>query len=173
MIKRIVSVLILIFLLSGCSGGKIEPRLCGISFRAVMDYYNESYSFEGRISDEGVLTATMTEPQELKNLEFTLDSQGTIVNYKGLTFTPVEGSIPFCRMIDEFYSKISELINEQELTVNSDGAISRGKGAKEFTLTLTPLGLPQTLKMPDERFIVKFYNIQITNEDVNEQGKIS
>ncbi|MBO5199783.1 MAG: hypothetical protein J6B93_00730 [Clostridia bacterium] len=167
MLKRVISVFMLILLLAGCSGSKTEPSLCGISFRADMVYYNESYSFDGRISENGVLTALIIEPEELEGLEFTLDGKTTTVNYKGLIYTPVEGSMPFCRMIEDFYSPIRTLLDEEGPTADSDGNISRGKGADAFTLQLSPMGLPQTLKMPDDRFYVTFYNISV-NEDVNE-----
>ncbi len=165
MLKRVISVFMLVVLLAGCHGSKVEPQLCGISFRADMVYYNESYSFKGSISESGVLTALITEPEELEGLEFTLDGKATTVNYKGLTYTPVEGSMPFCRMIEDFYSPIRTLLSEDGLTADKDGVITRGKGTTGFTLHLSPMGLPQTLKMPDDRFFVTFYNISVSETD--------
>lgn len=126
--------MLLMVFLAGCSGGRIEPRLSGISFRADMVYYDESYGFDGSVSESGVLTAVMTQPQELEGLEFTLDGDSSVVNYKGLTFTPTEGSIPFCRMLEDFYSKISSLINQPDLTADKEGIITKGRGAEACTL---------------------------------------
>lgn len=164
--KKILSTLVVLMLLCSCSDGEITPHLCGISFKAEMLYYNESYSFSGELSKDGDLTAEITAPEELSDLVITISDEGTTVNYKGLTYTPVEGTMPFSAMLEEFYNPIKAAI-DTGLTASGDGKLTVGSGADKAEFTLSPTGLPQRLELPDERFSVTFYNVSV-KEDVND-----
>lgn len=163
--KALVSIL-LVITLCACSGGEIKPCLGGISFTAEMVYYNESYSFEGELSVEGELTAVMTAPEELKDLKFTLNAEGTVVDYKGITYTPTAGTMPFSKTMESFYAPVKEVL-QGGLTADSKGILTLGEGVEAATFTLSPTGLPQKLEIPDKRFCVTFYNVSLI-EDVND-----
>ncbi len=165
--KKIVSVLLVLFLLCSCSGGKeIEPQLRGITFTAEMNYYNEAYGFVGEILSDGTLKASITAPEELKDLNFTISGEGIMVEYKGLTYSPVEGNMPFAGVMEEVYAPIREVILS-DAAADSDGVLTGGAGVRAYTLTLSPTGLPQKLQIPDESFEIKFYNVSI-KEEVND-----
>lgn len=162
--KKICLVLTLVLLLCSCSSKReITPCLAGISFTAEIVYYNESYSLDGTISKSGELTAKMKEPEELSDLKIMISESGTVVDYKGLTYTPLEGTMPFAKVISELYKPIFETIKNETAVTSSDGIL---KG-ENFTFKLSPTGLPLELMIPDERFQVKFYNVTIC-EDVND-----
>ncbi len=161
--KRIVSVLLVLLLLCSCSSGKeTAPILKGIGFSAEMTYFNEAYSFDGEINGKGALTAQMTAPKELEGLKFTLSEGTTLVEYKGLVYSPVEGTMPFSKIIEDFYGAVG--LFGAETGSDADGVIKIGEGADEVVLTISPTGLPQKIEMPDERFAVTFYNTKILKE---------
>ena len=164
--KKILSVLLVIMLLCSCSGGEITPHLCGIGFKAEMTYYNESYAFLGELSENGTLKAEITAPEELSELVITISHDSTTVNYKGLTYTPVEGTMPFSAMLEDFYNPIKAVI-DSGLTADKNGKLTVGSGTDKAEFTLSPTGLPQKLELPDERFSVTFYNVSV-KEDVND-----
>lgn len=162
--KRLVCVLLMLLVLCSCSGGEIEPRLKGISFNAEMTYYNECYNFGGEVLSDGTLKVTLTEPEELKDLSFTLSGENTVIEYKGLTYSPVEGSMPFSRIIENFYKPLREVALSNSCEVSKDGVFKSDNGAQSYTITFSPTGLPQKLEIPDERFSVRFYNVSIKEE---------
>lgn len=164
--KKLVCAVLVCLLLCSCGSSKTQPVLKGITFFAEMTYYNESYSFEGELLSDGNLVAVITAPEELKDLTLTLNDDSVTAEYKGLTYTPVEGSMPFSAVMSEFYAPIKE-INEKKFVADSNGKIKFNSNGCEATLTVSPTGLPQKLEIPDERFYIMFYNICL-KEEVNE-----
>lgn len=159
--KKIICLGLLLITLCSCGGGKeIKPQLSGISFTAEIVYYNEKYSLDGVISKDGEFTFEIKEPEELSGLKISLIDGQTKVDYKGLTYTPLEGTMPFAKVLDEFCAPIEEIIKDDTLLANSEGII-KGVG---FTLTVSPTGLPLMLELPDERFTVKFLNVSICGD---------
>ena len=168
--RKIFSVLLVLLalLLCSCSSAKeIRPYLAGISFTADMTYYNESYGFDGEIFSDGTLKISMTEPEQLKDLNITVSGEGMTVEYKGLTYSPVEGSMPFSAVLEEFYNPLREIVLSDTAVADSNGVLTGSAGTLGYTLTVSPTGLPQKLEIPDERFTVKFYNVSV-KEDVND-----
>lgn len=163
--KRIFSVLCLLLVLCSCASAKeVKPQLGGISFSAEVTYYNENYAFDGHLEKNGTLKAEITSPKELEGLNFTLNGDSVTVEYKGLSYTPVEGSMPFSRVMEEIYLPLRELALSDKVTSDKEGRVEE-KG--RYALTLSPTGLPQKLLIPDNRFEVRFYNISV-KEDSND-----
>lgn len=159
--KKIICLVLLLTTLCSCGGGReIKPQLTGISFTAEISYYNENYSLDGVISKNGEFVFEIKEPEELCDLRISLIDGQTRVDYKGLTYTPLEGTMPFAKVLSEFYSPMEEIIRDDSLLAKSDGII-KGEG---FTLTVSPTGLPLKLEIPDERFEVKFLNVSICGD---------
>lgn len=158
--RKAVLSLLLCFTLCACSSGEIKPCLKGISFTAEMTYYNESYCFDGSISGEGELTALIISPEELKDLKLTIGEKGTTVEYKGITYTPVEGTMPFSAVLQSFYNPIREVMTKKPFA-DGGGKLKIGEGAEAAVFVFSPTGLPQTLELPDKRFSVNFYNVSI------------
>ena len=158
--KKAVLSLLLCFTLCACSSGEITPCLKGISFTAEMTYYNESYCFDGSISTQGELTAVITSPEELKDLKLILGEKGTTVEYKGITYTPVEGTMPFSAVLKNFYNPIREVMAE-ELLADGDGKLKTGEGTEAAVFVFSPTGLPQTMEHRGKGFSVNFYNVSI------------
>ena len=69
--KAVISVLMLIVFLCGC-GGKNKsatPVTKGVSFIADVTYYNECYTCDVAVDENGVMTATVTSPEELSGVK--------------------------------------------------------------------------------------------------------
>ncbi len=162
---RKILVLILAFvllLLCGCGkGGEITPKLMGISFKAEMTYYNENYSFTGEISDSGQLTCEMTAPEGLSGMVFTVNEEKTVTEYKGITYSPVEGSMPFAAVIESFYGCINEIIKDPEAVADHNGILENDS----CTLTVSPGGFPQKLTVQQDGFYINFYNITLLSKE--------
>ncbi len=164
--KKIILVLCLLLTLCSCSGEKeVKPQLGGISFGAEVSYYNENYGFDGQLQKDGTLTAVITEPKELEGLSFTLNGDAVTVEYKGLRYTPVEGSMPFSRVMEELYAPLREIVLSETTLADKEGRVVGEDG--RYTLTVSPTGLPQKLSLPDKRFEMRFYNISV-NEDTDD-----
>ncbi len=164
--KKLVLVFFSFLVLCGCSASAVTPVLKGITFTAEMTYYNESYTFSGHILKDGSLEVIIEKPDELKDLKLSIKNDQITAEYKGLTYTPVEGTMPFSAVIKEFYDPLKEVI-EKGLTADKNGILEVKSENLGYTLTLSPSGLPQRLELPDKRFSVTFYNISV-KEDVNE-----
>ena len=160
--KRISALILCFLLLCGCSGGKeIVPKLKGISFTAKMTYYNEEYSFKGKFSTDGELVCEMLAPEGLSEMVFTVNDDKTITEYKGITYSPVEGSMPFAGVIEQFYSRINQIAADEQAVADKNGILKTEKA----TLTVSPTGFPQKLSAEKEGFSVNFYNITLLAED--------
>ncbi|MEE0928999.1 MAG: hypothetical protein UIG59_07380 [Acutalibacteraceae bacterium] len=155
--------LVICLMLTACSSSAVKPQLCGISFRAEMTYYNENYSLEGELGRDKTLKATITSPEELKDLNFTITPSGTTVEYKGISYTPVEGSMPFSALMDKFYRAMLDA-SQEGLTANSDGILTLDAEGKKTEFTLSPTGLPLEAQIENGNFLIKFYNVTIKED---------
>ena len=164
--KKIILAVLSLVLLCSCSIDKaVVPKITSTSFSAKMTYYNESYSFDGRFSEDGVLYAELTSPEELEDLKMTISREGTTVEYKGIVYTPIESTMPFSSIIEDFFLAVSSVIDlKEEAKADSNGQLKLGSGAEQVVLTMSPTGLIQKIEMPDERFSVTFYNVKIEQE---------
>lgn len=161
--KKICLILAFVLLLTGCSAkNSVEPKLKGISFVAEISYYNEIYSCDCIMSEEGELTAKIKIPETLEGFTLKVNSDGVMAEYLGITYTPTDSNMPFSGVIEEFYQKlcIAKDIKEVKKKDNSY-SISFGEGATKALLRITEAGLPISMEIPDERFKVDFYKVTI------------
>lgn len=164
--KKIICLLIPLILLCSCGKkSEVKPNLSGISFKGEIVYYNENYSCECSVSQEGVLTAKIIEPEILSGFVLTVSKDKITADYLGISYTPTTNNMPFSGAIDSFYKALQECSTEDKrATVSGDEYILKGETEDlGYTLYLSPTGLPQKLLLPDERFSVNFYNVTIEN----------
>lgn len=124
-----------------------------------MSWFNESFTFEGELDGEGGLVAKMTEPEEIKDLVLTLKEGKMTADYKGFVYSPAEGSLPFSSLLEDFYAPL-ERIRKEGLKANGEGELSGKIGENEYTLILSPTGLPQKLTMLGGNFTVRFLKVR-------------
>lgn len=163
--KKIFAAFLVCFILSSCgSSHTVKPTLLGTEFTAKMTYYNEQYSFDGKITEDGKLIAVLHEPEELSDITLTLGGEQTVAEYKGITYTPIEGNMPFSAVMERFYLPIKDMAYKESVDLDSEGAVKDTEGYKFY---LAPTGLPSRLEIGDENFSITFYDISIS-EDVND-----
>ncbi len=165
--KKIISLIIILITLAACSGKEgVKPQLCGISFTADITYYNENYKGDFTVLDNGDMTVIIREPEILEGYTVTVANGKMTAEYLGLTFVPGTGNMPFSGVLDEVYSKLTEIRGSSLLAnlKNGEYILKDGKDLSEYTLYVSPTGLPQRLLIPDEAFSVYFYNVSIINK---------
>lgn len=162
--KKLVFIFIMLISLCSCKDTQIEPKLTQISFTAELSYFNEVYSFDGQILKDKTLKITMKEPEGLKDLNLTVNSDGITAEYMGLTYIANEATMPFSRIIAETYTPLVALAGEESVTADKNGEISGKADEIEYKLTVSPTGLPQKLELDSRHITVKFYNISIKEE---------
>lgn len=161
--KRALSLFLLVLTLTSCSQKeKIEPKLSNISFVAEISYYNENYSADCTISNEGVLTAVIKIPKTLEGFTLTVSNDGVEAEYLGIKYRPTDGNMPFASVIKQVYDRLN-LVRVSGDTKKEDKEYIRsiGEGAEKTSLHLTEAGYPILLRLPDERFFIEFYNVTI------------
>ena len=165
--KKIISLVLILLTLTACRGDKeVTPRLLGISFDAEITYFNENYKGECVLSSDGVLTCRISEPDMLSGYTLTLSKEGMTAEYLGISYTPNESNMAFSGVIGEFYSKLNQIISSAQTAQQKDDTyvIKGGEDADAYTQYISSTGLPQSLRLPDDRFTVYFYNTTVLNE---------
>lgn len=165
--KKIVCLLIPLILLCSCGKkSEVKPNLLGVSFKGEIVYFNENYTCECAISQEGVLTAKIIEPEMLSGFVLTVSADKITADYLGISYTPTKNNMPFSGAIDTFYKALIDSSGQDKTaTLSGDEYIVKGEIENlEYTLYISPTGLPQKLLLPDERFSVNFYNVTIENQ---------
>ncbi len=158
--KKILSLVIGLLLLAGCGKAEVTPTLNGITFNADITYYNENYKGECSVSQDGTVVLKITEPESLEGYTLTAERDKMTVEFLGLTFTPTENNMAFSGVFGDIYNCFCEIIEEGN-SAKKKGDIYELSSGKEYTLTVSPTGLPQSLMLPDERFALYFYNVTV------------
>lgn len=162
--KKLLLVIMAIICLCSCSKKEVKPHLTQIAFTAELTYFNEVYTFDGEIKKDGTLLAYMKQPEELSELKLTVKPDGISADYKGLVYSANEATMPFSRIMADFYAPLNMLMGEQTLSADKNGEISGKAGDGEYILTVSPTGLPQKLELETKHITVKFYNISVKEE---------
>ena len=164
-LKKLICVFMVLVCLCSCNKNEIRPHLLGISFAAELMYFNEVYSFDGEILNDGTLIAVMKEPKELEELKLTVKPDGIEADYKGLKYTANEATMPFSGIVKEVYASLNSLMGKESLIADDNGEISAKVGQTDYLLTLSPTGLPQRIELPGKHISLNFYNVSITKEE--------
>ena len=162
--KKLILVFLSLLCLCSCAKKEIRPRLTEIAFTAELTYFNEVYTFDGEILKDGTLLAYMKEPAELKELKLTVNPEGITADYKGLIYSANEATMPFSRIMSDFYTPLNMLMGNDTIKADKNGEISGTAGDTDYLLTLSPTLLPQKLELKSKHITVKFYNISVKEE---------
>ena len=169
--KAVISVFILIIFLCGC-GGKNKtatPVTKGVSFTADVTYYNECYTCDVAVDEKGIMSATVTSPEELFGVKLMFDGENVTAEYLGLTYTLKTDTMPLGNVALSIYNVFSH-IAENGLTAEQDESnciIENEIGGEKYEFIFAPSGLPLELKMPQKELKVIFNNVTV-KEDKSE-----
>ena len=169
--KAVISVLMLIVFLCGC-GGKNKsaiPVTKGVSFIADVTYYTECYTCEVAVDEKGIMTATVTSPEELSGVKLKFDGENVTAEYLGLTYTLKTDTMPLGNVALSIYTVFTH-IAENGLTAEQDESnciIENEIEGEKYEFIFAPSGLPLELKMPQKELKVIFNNVTV-KEDKSE-----
>lgn len=156
----------MILFLCGCGTvNEVTPVTDGISFDAVMEYYNEKYECSVNIDDDDIMTATVTSPEDIKGLKLKFDGEKVSAEFMGLVYEPKTGSFPMGNAVKTVYDVITEIDDEQTAKATPDGKNCKLEGkmnGKEYEFYFSPAGLPLSLEIPDEAFKITFNNVTVS-----------
>lgn len=156
----------MILFLCGCGTvNEVTPVTDGISFDAVMEYYNEKYECSVNIDDDDIMTATVTSPEDIKGLKLKFDGEKVSAEFMGLVYEPKTGAFPMGNAVKTVYDVITEIDDEQTAKATPDGKNCKLEGkmnGKEYEFYFSPAGLPLSLEIPDEAFKITFNNVTVS-----------
>lgn len=162
--------MVLLMLLCACSGERqVTPVTRGISFTAVIRYYNESYECEVEVDDECCAVVKLTEPADLSGLKFICKGESLTAEYLGLSYTPDVESMPSGAVVKTVYGILRDCSADNASAEEEDGNYSfHGKVDDcAYTVMLAPSGLPLSAQIPDESYTVEFKNVTVGNNKNN------
>lgn len=166
--RAVISFLILIIFLCGC-GGKNKttvPVTKGVSFTADVTYYNECYTCDVAVDEKGIMSATVTSPQELSGVKLMFDGENVTAEYLGLTYTLKTDTMPLGNVALSIYNVFAH-IAENGLTAEqheSNCIIENEIGGEKYEFIFAPSGLPLELKMPQKELKVIFNNVTLKED---------
>lgn len=156
---------IILFSICGCEGRKtgIIPLTKGISFTADIVYYNECYECHVTIDSQGVMTAEVIQPSDISGLVISCSENGVSAEFKGLKYDFKSGTQPLGGICGAVYDAIKDTWEKQgQVFLENERYYIKGKNKTDnYTIYLGETGLPLTLEIPDESFMVTFKSVTI------------
>lgn len=162
--KKLICVFIIALCLCSCSKVETQPRLLGTTFTAELEFYNEKYVFDGELLKDATLKISVNEPEELKDLNITVTDDVMRAEYKGLTYEANAATMPFSRVIEQFYLPLKAIASDKTLKADNKGEINGEFGGEKCSLIISPTGLPQTFALKGKQLNLRFYNISIKED---------
>ena len=166
--RAVISVLMILMLLCGCSKNTktSTPVTKGISFTADVTYYNENYTCDVDVNEEGIMSAKVTYPEELKGVSLRFDGETVTAEYLGLTYTLKTDTMPLGNVALSIYKVFTDVTEKGLMAEQNEGncIIENEVNGEKYEFTFSPSGLPLELKIPDKEFQVVFNNVTIKKD---------
>ena len=149
-----------IFLFAGC---KSKSATAAVNFRSVsfvaeITYMNENYTANCVVDDAGGLTAVLTYPDNLAGFTAVLTDDDCRIEYNGISIGNFE-RFPQSAVIS-LIKQIVDACNGAEATAKKKNFTVRGSiDEHQYTLKVSPGGLPISLSIPDIGMSVEFKNV--------------
>lgn len=161
--KRLICV-ILMLSLCACSGKKqVIPIVSGMDFTAVIHYYNEIYECAVEVDKGCCAVMRVTSPEDLAGLKFICKGDTLTAEFMGLSYTPDTESMPSGAVAKTVYGILFDCYTNKPAASDDGGNYSiSGKVDKHnYTLSLSPSGLPLSVQIPDKSYTVDFKNVTL------------
>lgn len=162
--KKLICIFIIALCLCSCSKVETQPKLLSTTFTAELEFYNEEYVFDGELLEDATLKISVKEPEELKDLYITVTDDVMKAEYKGLTYEANAATLPFSRVIGQFYSPLKAIATDKTLKADKKGEINGEFGGEKCSLIVSPTGLPQKFEIKSKQLNLRFYNISIKED---------
>ena len=137
--------------------------MSGISFNAVIRYYNEAYTCFVTVDENCKAVIEMKEPEDISGMTFICKKDAVTAEFMGLEYKPNMENLPSGAVVRTIYKILCDA-NQKNVKLKEDDGNYLLKGnayEREYELTLAPTGLPITAKIPDESYSIDFRNVKI------------
>lgn len=151
MLKKIISILLLIVCLAGCgTGDGVCAITSGISFVADIEYENECYSYSVEIAENGDTVMTAVSENCLEGSVVRFFGSEICFECNGIAFSTEISALPEGIVSDFIYSVFSDATAKKEnVSFEHDRYILNGKTDKyDYSMYLGETGLP--IKITDK-----------------------
>lgn len=162
--KKLICVFIIALCLCSCAKAETQPKLLSTTFTAELEFYNEEYVFDGELLEDATLKISVKEPEELKDLNITVTDEGMKAEYKGLTYEANAATMPFSRVISQFYLPLKSIATDKTVKADKNGEINGEFASEKCSLIISPTGLPQKFEIKSKQLKLSFYNISIKED---------
>ena len=158
--KPFILALLCIFLFCGCEskGAAAAVNFRSLSFVAEITYMNENYTANCTVDAAGGLTAVLTYPDNLAGFTAVLTDDDCRIEYGGILVGNLD-RFPQSAVIS-LIKRIIDTCDGTEVAVKKKNYTVRGSIDKyQYTLKVSPGGLPISLRIPDIGMAVEFKNV--------------
>lgn len=162
--RKIVISLGLILLLTSCrQAEEVVPQTANLGFCVHTVWNKTEYILDGVTDENSNLSLSVTEPEELKNLKFSLREDCVTVSYldleKEIPLNSFEEDSPI-RIVYEGFKSAENY--ENVFTENGEYFTEFSLGKEDYRFTFSQGGLPLGIKTSEDNFIM-FKGLQILN----------
>lgn len=84
--KKLLCIFSLLLLVGCTNASTIKPVTRNLTFTAELTYYNEFYEISGEINQNGKMTLKILQPDDLKDITFTVTNGNIKADFKGLSY---------------------------------------------------------------------------------------
>ena len=161
--KLFVLPLALLFLfVCGCAAKpKSKPILNNISFIAEIDYGDNKFVCDTAIS-ENVLKLTVTEPDEIQDLNLTISQTEVETEFKGGSYTKSLDELASGSVAKIFHSLLNDILDNKSASYNDENCEITGKAEGfKYVFVFSPSGLPISLCVDELDLKIVFKNASI------------
>ncbi len=159
--KKIISLLSVLFFLTGCSAvhSKVKPVTSGISFSCEAVFYNEVFLIDGTVEKNGDTFIKFNSPAQIEGLKYTYTANGVSVNFNEVEY--IADKKIFESSLSNFIYEVLKNKDTQVL-IKDDVFFIKGKADNfEYKLELGATGLPIKLTTVSDAVVINFKNVRI------------
>jgi len=163
--KCFIFLIIICLLFCGCSAKKeIAVNIKSAAFDLDVNYYNEKYLFKVKTQNYCEnMVCTVLSPEDLKDMEYTLNESGTTVSYMGITYTPKVGTVSVSNALDILYRVLKTLPEKTAVNDNGNYVINDKINGYDYAFYFSPAGLPLYLTVDGINLKMEFRNLTLVN----------
>ena len=159
--KKLLCIFSLLLLVGCTNPSTVKPITRNLTFSADLTYYNEFYEISGEIDQNGKMIIKISEPENLKDIVFTVTDGNIKADFKGISYNL--NSPNQTNAILFIYNAFKE--EAPKVYENNNQFFTKGKFENfEYKMFIGQSGLPLEIIDSSGRFNVIFKNPTIKNK---------
>lgn len=160
--KKVLLFLLLllpVFLISCSAKQGVTPLTRGIAFTCRMTCYNECYTGDALIKEDGTGSFTFTSPEEMRGLMLIEDENGIAAEFRGLRME-FDGLTDQKRSCGEWlFAALNDAAARSATVRGKEQTVCGTAAGLAYCLTVGATGLPIRLDAEKAGFCVEFMNV--------------